>query len=138
MNPLDFLTVADKLRCSSDEAERRTAVSRSYYSVFNHLRACLEKHGIRISSSASGHEHLTQYLYNSGIAETKTLSHMVGDLRSERNKADYKMELRSFSAGTCSLLCGRARKAITKFNSCISKGSVFIDGINKHRKRRDG
>ncbi len=138
MNPLDFLTVADKLKCSSDEAERRTAVSRSYYSVFNYLKAHLVRHGIPISPSAQGHTQLTQYLNNSGIAEAKILSHIVGDLRSERNKADYRMELRNFSAGTCSLLCDKARKAITNFDSCISKGSVFIDGINDYRKRRDG
>jgi len=31
MDPLDFLKVADNLKDSSDEAERRTAVSRAYY-----------------------------------------------------------------------------------------------------------
>jgi uncharacterized protein (UPF0332 family) len=138
MDPLDFLIVADKLKCSSDEAERRTAVSRSYYSVFNYLKACLEKHGIRISPSASGHEQLIQYLRNSGIAEAKVSGQIVRDLRSERNKADYRMELKSFSAGTCSLLYDKARRAIDKFNSCISKGSVFIDGINDYKKLRDG
>ena len=137
MNPLDFLTLADKLKCSSDEAERRTAISRSYYSVFNYLKAHLAEHDIPISSSASGHKHLTQYLNNSGIAEAKRLSHIVGDLRSERNKADYRMELRGFSVGACKLLCDKARKAIANFDSCISKGSVFIDGINDYRKLRD-
>ena len=125
MNPLDFLTVADKLKCSSDEAERRTAVSRSYYSVFNYLKAHLVKYGIPISPLAEGHTQLTQYLKYSGMAEAKTVSQIVGDLRSERNKADYRMELRSFSAGTCSLLCDKARKAINNFDSCVSKGSVF-------------
>ena len=138
MNSLDFLTVANRLKCSSDEADRRTAVSRSYYSVFNYLKAYLVKHDIPVSSSASGHEQLIQYLNNSGIAEAKTSGQMVKDLRSERNKADYRMELNSFSAGTCSLLCSKAQKAINNFDFCISKGSVFIDGINDYRKLRDG
>ncbi len=138
MNPLDFLTVADKLRCSSDEAERRTSVSRSYYSVFNYLKTCLAKHGIPVSSSASGHEQIIQYLNNAGIAEAKTLGRIVGDLRSERNKADYSMELKRFNEEVCSLLFDKARRAIGNFDSCISKGSVFIDGINDYRKRRDG
>jgi len=138
MNPLDFLTVAEKLKCSPDEAERRTAVSRGYYSVFNYLRDCLAKHNIRISPTASGHTELAQYLRNSGVEQAEILSQTVEDLRTERNGADYKMGLRTFSKETCSLLVDNAREAIEDFDFCISKGSVFIDGINDYKKRRDG
>jgi hypothetical protein len=41
MDPLDFLKVADNLKNSPDEAERRTAVSRAYYSVFNCIKSYL-------------------------------------------------------------------------------------------------
>ena len=42
MDPLDFLNVADSLRNSGQESERRTSVGRSYFALFNHLRLKLE------------------------------------------------------------------------------------------------
>ncbi len=100
MNPLEFLEVAKKLKDSLNESDRRTSVSRSYYSVFNYIRTYLEENSIPIPTFA-GHEVLIQYLKHSGMSKGKMLGQMVEDLRTERNKADYDMKTQRFNNKTC-------------------------------------
>ena len=133
MDPLDFLRVADNLKDSSDEAERRIAVSRAYYSVFNCIKAYLVQNRIHIPSDASRHVQLTRYFWNSGIKEAEQLSRTIDDLRTDRNEADYDMDSTRFNKNTCILLFLKAQKAIEGFQCC--KGRTLIEGINNYRKR---
>jgi uncharacterized protein (UPF0332 family) len=132
MEPLDFLPVADKLKDSSNEAERRTAVSRAYYAVFNFVKSYLVQNRIPFSSSGE-HGQLTRYLFNSGIKEVEQLSRMIDDLRTDRNEADYNMDSTRFNQNTCILLYLKAQKVIEVFQRC--KGRNIIEGINKYRSR---
>lgn len=133
MDPLDSLKVADKLKSSSDEAERRTAVSRAYYAVYHHIKAYLVANSI--PDQLLGHKKLVSYLRNSGIEKAETLGEIVDDLREDRNKADYKLHLTIFNKKTCDTFCRRAQKVVKDFDSC--KGSSLINGINDHRKKID-
>ncbi len=133
MDPLDFLGVADNLKDSSEEAERRTAVSRAYYSVFNCIKAYLVQNRIPVSSDASGHFQIIQYLWNSGVKEVEQLSRTINDLRTDRNEADYDMDSTRFNKNTCILLFLKAQKAVEGFQRC--KGRTLIKGINDYRKR---
>lgn len=132
MDPLDFLKVADNLKDSPDEAERRTAISRAYYSVFNCIKSYLVQNRIPFSSSGE-HGQLIRYLFNSGIKEVEQLSRMIDDLRMDRNEADYNMDSTRFNQNTCILLYLKARKVIEVFQRC--KGRNVIEGINNYRKR---
>ena len=131
MDPLDFLEVADTLKDSSKEAERRTSVSRAYYAVYHYIKAYLSKNHISVPSL--GHEKLIRYIKNSEIEQAKELSKMVDDLRRERINADYKIHLRSIDKKSCIFLYLKAQKAIQEFRNC--KGRPLIDGINNYRRR---
>lgn len=133
MNPLNFLKVADNLKDSSKESERRTAVSRAYYSVFNYIKSYLVQHQIFLPSDATGHVRIIQYLRNSGIKEAKQLARMIADLRTDRNEADYDMDSTRFNKDTSILIFLRAKKAVKNFRHC--RGQDFIDGINDYRNR---
>ncbi len=38
MDPAKFLDLANRLICSTDEAKRRTAISRAYYYVYHYIK----------------------------------------------------------------------------------------------------
>jgi len=92
MDPRDFLNVARKLASGATAAERRTAVGRSYYSVFNvaaeHLRAL----GFRISRGAAAHGEVQKCLSNSGDTSLADIASDLNDLHSSRNRADYQLD----------------------------------------------
>jgi len=132
MDPLDFLKVADNLKDSSDEAERRTSVSRAYYAVFNCIKSYLVQNRIPFFLSGE-HGQLIRYLFNSGVKEMEQLSRMIDDLRTDRNEADYNMDSTRFNKNTCILLYLKAQKVIEAFHRC--KGRNVIEGINNYRRR---
>jgi uncharacterized protein (UPF0332 family) len=59
MEGKDFLNVARKFCESPHEEERRTAVSRAYYALFNHVKRSLELKGIPVRRNAEAHEQLS-------------------------------------------------------------------------------
>ena len=132
MNPLDFLEVADTLKDSPQEAERRTAVSRAYYSVFHFIKNYLKEHRIHVPYPE--HDPLVRYIKNSGIEKADMLYQMLADLKEERNRADYRLDLSGeFNEFKCTLLYLKAQKAIQESQNC--KGRPLIDGINNYRRR---
>lgn len=131
MKSLDFLHVADKLKDSSQEAERRTSVSRAYYSVFHYIKNYLTANEIYVRYP--GHEPLIQYIKNSGIEKARNLSQMMTDLKGERRKADYKLDLAKFNKKTCIFIFLKAKKAIQEFQNI--KGKALIDGINNYKRK---
>lgn len=121
-----------KLKDSPEEAERRTAVSRAYYSVYNYIKDYLAQN--RICGAYLAHEKLIDYIRYSGIGKAKELSQMLADLKEDRRKADYRLDLiGKFNENTCNLLCWKAQEAIKEFQNC--KGCPLIDGINNYRRR---
>lgn len=97
MEGKDFLELAKKLQNSDEEASLRTAVSRSYYAIFNHVKDFMTANGIKLPSAAEAHEKAQQYLSNSGIEEAEDLADDLDNLRRNRNDADYELRSPKFS-----------------------------------------
>src|SRR5271163_4382234 len=66
MDPRDLLDLARKLALGATAADRRTAVGRSYYAVFNVAAEHLRTLGFRISRGAAAHGEVQKCLSNSG------------------------------------------------------------------------
>jgi len=118
MDPRDFLHLAKKLCSGNTEAERRTAVSRSYYAVYNLMAKFFRDKDIPVPLAAEGHEKVSQYVNNSGIPEAAKLSGAIGNLRGARNDADYELDQIDFNHKISALWVAEAQRLISIFEKC--------------------
>lgn len=92
-DPRQFLTLADSLaqRGASDQAEFRTAISRSYYAVHLQARERLTALG-RMVPTGTGEDHglVIQVLRSMGGPQ----GDQVDRLRVQRGRADYNLQQR--------------------------------------------
>ena len=122
MDPLDFLAVANSLRDSDQESERRTSVGRSYFALFNHLRAKLSD--IRsIPGHADAHRAVAHYLTSANHQNLRRVGQSLRNLRSSRNIADYDLEN--------AVGINASRAAATQAQSAVNR----IDGVNDQTLR---
>jgi uncharacterized protein (UPF0332 family) len=89
MNFRDHLTLARALAGGATEAEWRSASSRAYYAAFHVARLLLLGLGFRVPQADRAHGYLWLRLSNAGHADTMTAGRDLGQLRRERNWADY-------------------------------------------------
>lgn len=119
MDGREFFVIAEKFKTSTNEAERRTSISRSYYGLYNELIGKLSNRGVIFAGIPEDHYKLISYL---GKAASKTAG-LVGsalkDLRLERNRADYKMNI-VFDSRSSELLYQKAARAMAQFDSISS------------------
>jgi uncharacterized protein (UPF0332 family) len=93
-----YLVVAKELIEYSEEHPNkesfiRASVSRSYYALFLVARKTMENRGQTVPSSGQAHRHVQQYYNRSGASKIdKKIAKALGDLRDERNYADYDTE----------------------------------------------
>jgi hypothetical protein len=92
MNPRDFQSLALKLAAGATAAERRTAISRSYYAVFNTAAEALRGLGFAVGKGAAAHREVHRCLANSGNNEVELIASELADLHTSRNHADYRLE----------------------------------------------
>src|SRR5687768_16776608 len=92
MDPRDFITLAARLAAGSSASECRTAISRSYYAVFNVGAAHLRDLGFAVGKGAAAHGEVQKCLSNSGLADAVVVGSELNDLHSSRNRADYQLE----------------------------------------------
>lgn len=119
MNPREFQELAKKLVSGNTPAELRTAVSRAYYSVFNVGIELLKGMGFRISEGSSGHGELEYRLSNSKHSDIERVGSQLGDLRSRRIHADYRLEKREVeSMKTARALVQQASAMIIILDKC--------------------
>jgi len=107
MNGFDFLDFAKSLLSSSNEAARRTSVSRSYYAIYHQMKEILTSLGIPVSRQPSEHQRLVRYLKeggkNAGIQNASRYGEFFDSLREERNNADYDLSVQKFNERNCKL-----------------------------------
>lgn len=96
MNPLDFMQTALRLS-AGDEASKRSAVSRAYYSANHVAREFVVACGVRFPSTAATHEALPWCLSHSGDALLATAARELSSLRVSRNEADYDLQRTGFT-----------------------------------------
>jgi uncharacterized protein (UPF0332 family) len=89
MNFRDYLTVARTLAGGATEAEWRSASSRAYYAAFHVARLLLLDLGFRVPQAERARGYLWPRVSNAGHADTVTAGRRFGQLRRERNWADY-------------------------------------------------
>lgn len=90
MDPADFLSVAERLRASPSEAERRTSVGRSYYGLYNVLWARFRTVA-NLQGTSRDHHRLIAYLTENDDARLQQVGEKLKNLRDLRNDADYEM-----------------------------------------------
>lgn len=92
MEPKEFVIFANELlksKCGPPEV--RTAISRSYYAAFHVSKNFLKEIGFEIKDGPSGHQEVNSHLNNSRMAEIISAASKLGDLRSRRIDADYRL-----------------------------------------------
>jgi len=93
MNERYFLTLANNLLTEPTEAGWRSAVSRAYYAAFHVARLLLRDLGFRTPRADQAHAYLWLRLSNCGDPAIQVAGHRLRDLRSERNRADYDLDV---------------------------------------------
>ena len=96
MNPLLFLSQAQRLAASAAEEDWRSATSRAYYAAFHIACAFMTNLGFTVPNAERAHAYLWLRLQNCGDAGVRQAGFLLNDLRRHRNQADYDLH-RSFS-----------------------------------------
>lgn len=89
MNFRDYLPLAHILAGGTTEAEWRSASSRAYYAAFHVARLLLLDLRFRVPKADRAHGYLWLRLSNAGHPGTMAAGRRLGQLRRERNWADY-------------------------------------------------
>src|SRR5262245_31428644 len=114
MKPAEFRNLANRLIDSEkNPAGFRSSISRAYFAAFLAARDFLNDAGITIPPVERGrlHIHVKDLFNGTGDAQIDELGTLLGNLRNERNTADYDLDdpsaeneanarLRSSEAGT--------------------------------------
>ncbi len=93
MTGSEFLTLANALLAEPTEAAWRSAVSRAYYAAFHTARLLLRDLGFRTPRADQAHAYLWLRLSNCGDPQIQVAGQRLRDLRSERNRADYDIDI---------------------------------------------
>jgi len=113
MDAADFMSLALKLSQSAGEAERRTAVSRAYYSAFHIAKQLVESCGVRFSSAGATHDKLPFCLAASQDNSLVAASRRLNALRMARNVADYDLADEECTTAYVNVQLTKARDVVT-------------------------
>ncbi len=133
MDGKDFFQVCGEYQNAKEESKRRTAVSRGYYGLFNHIIGFFSTNGITFSRSAADHKKVVFYLQNTSDSNAQTVGSQVDDLRTERNQADYDMGDMKFNQFTTVLLVKKATVALQDFDGLDKK--KLLSEVAAYRKK---
>jgi uncharacterized protein (UPF0332 family) len=118
VNPLLFLTQAQRLAASAAEEDWRTATSRAYYAAFHVACAFMTNLGFRVPNADRAHAYLWLRLQNCGDANVEQAGRTLNDLRYHRNWADYDLR-RSFTQSRTLAAVKDATAMIHTLNSVV-------------------
>jgi hypothetical protein len=139
MDPAAFLHIAQQWQVSDSEAERRTSIGRSYYTLFNILHQSLSSRGVPFRSSGADHGHLVDYLTRCRHREAARIGGMLRDLRIQRNQADYDMNI-TIDTRQSQLAYQRAQNAVDIFNALsqtdLQTIIIHIQALPPSRRQR--
>jgi len=88
----DFIHLAGKLATSGEEASLRTAVSRAYYGAFHLALQFLADIGRPVPRNTNAHVQVARKLQTAGQPDAYRAGSLLGDLHTERIKADYRLD----------------------------------------------
>lgn len=140
MVPKDFIQLARELyRRFNNEAAFRSAISRSYYGLYNLMNRFLVNNNITLPNTAVAHELTYRYLHNCGDLNIQKLAKVLDDLHDDRNKADYHLELAQYNDSQCAVMAYlKANTAYDDFERLTSKSSnqkKIINGVIAYKNK---
>jgi uncharacterized protein (UPF0332 family) len=121
-------------------AEYRSAISRSYYAVYHVGLELLNSMGFGIESNSTAHEQVYRHLNNSGDKDLVGVAAKLGDLRTKRIHADYRLDrLDVESKENAKLLVQSAERIIKtlKRYSQTKNRNLIIKNINDWKNKID-
>ncbi|MFM9963756.1 MAG: hypothetical protein ACKV2Q_21310 [Planctomycetaceae bacterium] len=115
----DFIILAGKLATSTDEASLRSAVSRAYYGAFHLAFQFLGDIERPVPQNAIAHVYVARQLQCSGHPDAFRAGSLLGDLHTERIKADYRLDNPRIGTTAFARLCvERASEIQTLLTKC--------------------
>jgi len=90
MDPSEFVTFSAQI-AARGSVGARSAVSRAYYGVFHLAISLLDEFGCAPPRNGKSHSLVPQFLQCSPHPEAQLAGALLGDLHSDRIKADYRL-----------------------------------------------
>jgi uncharacterized protein (UPF0332 family) len=134
MDGRDFLSVAKGLLSAGTEAAWRSAVSRAYYAIFHVARELLEDLGFAVPRGDRAHGHLWLRLSNCGDPPVENAGRELSDLRRERNRADYDVNV-PLSSSTAAALVRDAEQIMLALDGVVEPTRTQITDAMKIYER---
>ena len=114
----DFIILAGKLATNADEASLRSAVSRAYYGAFHLALHYLDDIERPAPQNANAHVYVARQLQKSGHLDAFRAGSLLGDLHTERIKADYRLDNKRIGTTAFARLCV---ERATEIQSALTK-----------------
>jgi len=137
MDSKDFLDLAGNLiKDYHNEAAFRTSVSRSYYALHTYMSNFLSDENFELGKDERRHKKIYIYLHNCGIEEVEEAASDLDDLRNQRNRADYEMNINCQRRDAEFVFC-KASEAYEVFSRYINSPELrakLKNGILKYRR----
>jgi hypothetical protein len=131
IRPTDFLDIANRFHNAPTEAERRTAIGRAYYSLYNLLIDFLATSGIPLPGGGDNHAAVVYYLTRSGDAAADTIGQALKTLRWQRNQADYDL-WRAIDVRHSTLAFGLAHRQFVAFQGLPPAAlAAFVSAVKR-------
>jgi hypothetical protein len=124
MSPEEFLSLAGRLAAmgAGGEAAVRTIVSRAYYGAFHFALEFLVELGFQVPANANAHGLVRRMLLGSHHPEAARIAALLGDLHSDRIRADYRLsDSRYRTFVVARLHVERAETVRSMVNACRSE-----------------
>lgn len=120
MDGREFISVAADLVKGKSEAHWRSAVSRAYYGVFHGAKELLaRKKSVRIMRGSGAHGELRTWLLNQSDDELVRAGSDLGDLHSQRLRADYDVARRVIRQQDAVLELAKARAIMRAIEGAV-------------------
>ena len=116
MDAKEFFPIAERMKTSANEAERRTSIGRSYYGLFHVLLGALSDRGVIFRETPDDHQNLIAYLTKGRNKVAASVGAVLKDLRQERNRADYRLKEICITKSS-EFVYLKAMKALQQFES---------------------
>ena len=93
MNPKEFQDLASRLaEYGAFPSDFRTAISRSYYAVYNLGISLLKEMGFTITNKIDAHVLMYRHFNNSGDIALIEAAEKINNLKAKRKHADYDLD----------------------------------------------
>lgn len=131
MDARDFFRIADSMRTSAVEAERRTSIGRAYYGLYHVVLSALSDRGVIFRETPEDHHMLISYLQKGGNRTAVQVGNILKDIRQQRNDADYRLRMEC-NTKTAQFVYMKAEQALNQFDALShDELSALVENIQR-------